>query len=276
MKIFFQLKLSLFNMKKLFLFFTVALLNSAAFGQIKVPATTDLANVPVVDPSTTTTDGNDIVANKPLFMRYDNMLVPDERYEGVKGNRYFYDNNFHEGSMTMTQKREFGKDLLFRFDQLEGSVQIKYPDGRELLMDQKDILVFNLFVENKSIYFIRMKTPTNPNTFTLVQVIYYSPTLMVVRDPRKKLKRIENVGAYSSNEIYDTYVNDYHYFVKRGEENIQEVRPTAKSFAKAMPDKANKIESLFKSAKSKGELSVSKLAEIMKKLDEKAEVKSEK
>jgi hypothetical protein len=40
--------------------------------------------------------------------------------------------------------------------------------------------------------------------------------------------------------------------------------------------KANKINSLFKSAQSKGELSVSKLDEIMKKLDEKAEVKSEK
>jgi hypothetical protein len=260
-------------MKKFYLFFVLAVASNVVLGQVKVPKSNDALSNPVEEPSNTVSDGSDIVVNKPFFQRYDNMMVPDERYQGVKGSRYFYDNNYREGSITMTQKREFGKDMLFRFDQLEGTVQVKYPDGKEMLLDQKDILVFNLFIENKSVYFIRMKTPVNPDVFTLVQVIYYSPTLMVVRDPRKKLKRVENVGAYSGNEIYDTFVNDYRYFVKDGEENMQEVKPNAKSFAKAIPKKAKKIESLFKSAKSKGDLSVSKLAEIMKSLDGKAEVK---
>jgi hypothetical protein len=251
-------------MKKLFILACIALTTPSVNGQIKAPKETETV---ASTPQTEAKPSDDVVANKPTFQRFDNLVVPDERYEGVKGSRYFYDDKYHEGTLTMTRKREFGKGMLFRFDQLEGTVQMKSPDGKEVLVDQNEILNFNLFVEDKSVIFIRVKTPDDK--FTLVQVIYYSPTMKVVRDPRKKLKRVENVGAYSSNQIYDTYTNDYHYYLQRGEENIQEVKPTAKSFAKAIPEKANKIESLFKSAKSKGDLSVSKLAEIMKKLDEK-------
>jgi hypothetical protein len=257
-------------MKKLIIFSLIAFSTPSVFGQIKDPKTADMTATtsakatPVV---TTAENPNDVVANAPSFQRFDNLIVPDERYEGIKGNRYFYDNQYHEGTLTMTKNREFGKTMLFRYDQLEGTVQMKYPDGREILVDQNEVLNFNLFVEDKSVIFVRMKTPRT-TTFSLVQVIYYSPTMQMVRDPRKKLKRVENTGAYSKNEIYDTYDNDYHYFLKRGKEDLVEVKPSAKSLSKAMPDKAAKIESLFKAAKLKGDLSVSKLADIIKKLDE--------
>ena len=249
-------------MKKLFILAFIALAIPPLNGQIKTPKDIETtASVPQTDAKQ-----DDVVENKPTFQRFDNLVVPDERYEGVKGSRYFYDDKYHEGTLTMTRKREFGKDMLFRYDQLEGTVQMKSPDGKEVLVDQNEILNFNLFVEDKSVIFIRVKTPDDK--FSLVQVIYYSPTMKVVRDPRKKLKRVENTGAYSANQIYDTYTNDYKYFLQRGEEPIQEVKPTAKSFAKAIPNKATRIETLFKAAKSKGDLSVSKLAEIMKKLDD--------
>jgi hypothetical protein len=250
-------------MKKLFILALIALTHPSVNGQVKAPK--DLETTAAVS-SQSDSKELDAVENKPTFQRFDNLVVPDERYEGIKGNRYFYDNNYHEGTLTMTRKREFGKGMMFRFDQLEGTVQMKSPDGKEVLVDQNEVLNFNLFVEDKSVIFIRMKTPDEK--FTLVQVIYYSPTMKVVRDPRKKMRRVENTGAYSANQIYDTYYNDYHYYLQRGEENVQEVKPTAKSFAKAIPNKAKRIETLFKAVQKKGELSVSKLAEIMKKVDE--------
>ena len=256
-------------MKKLFVFAIIAATTPSVFGQVKAPKSTDIvtssANAAV---SPTAENPDDVVQNKPQFQRFDNMIVPDERYDGIKGNRYFYDNQFHEGTLTMTKKREFGNGSLFRYDQLEGTVQMRYPDGKEILVYQREILNFNLFVENKSVVFLRMKIPTNPEGLNLVQVIYYSPTMQLVRDPRKKLKRVENTGAYSKNEIYDTYENDYHYFIKVGKEDVVEVKPTSKSLSKALPSKAAKIESLFKAAKYKGELSVTKLADIIKKLDD--------
>ena len=256
-------------MKELFILAIIAAATPSVFGQIKVPKSTEVAASSTTTTVISTAENPDVtVENKPTFQRFDNMIVPDERYEGIKGNRYFYDNQFHEGTLTMTKKREFGNGMLFRYDQLEGTVQMRYPDGKEVLVDQREILNFNLFVENKSVIFLRMKIPTNPDGLNLVQVIYYSPTMQLVRDPRKKLKRVENIGAYSKNEIYDTYENDYRYFIKIGKENLVEVKPTAKSLSKVMPSKATRIESLFKAAKYKGELSVTKLADIIKKLDD--------
>ena len=256
-------------MKKLLILAIIAAATPSVFGQVKDPKSTELATSSAkTNVAATAEDAETVVANTPQFQRFDNMIVPDERYEGINGNRYFYDNQFHEGTLMMTKKREFGNGYLFRYDQLEGTVQMRYPDGKDVLVDQKEILTFNLFVENKSVVFLRMKIPTNADGLNLVQVIYYSPTMHLVRDPRKKLKRVENTGAYSKNEIYDTYENDYRYFMKVGKENLVEIKPTAKSLTKVLPAKAAKIESLFKAAKSKGEMSVSKLADIIKKLDD--------
>lgn len=260
-------------MKKLIIIALVAASTPILFGQIKNPKPIDALAEKSPKTETKAENADDVVANKPMFQRFDNLVVPDERYEGIKGNRYFYDNQYHEGALVLTQNRTMGNGYAFRYDQLEGTVQMKYPDGKEILVDQKEILNFDLFVENKSVMFIRMKTP-NTETFSLVQIIYFSPTFQLVREPRKKLKRVENTGAYSPNVIYDTYENDYHYFIKRGKDNLLEVKPTVKSLSKAMPDKTAKIESLFKAAKSKGELSVTKLADIIKKLDD--SIKTEK
>lgn len=257
-------------MKKLFILALIATSTPSVFGQIKDPKPIDaIAETAAAKLGKKTESADSAVAelNKPMFQRFDNLVVPDERYEGIKGNRYFYDNNYHEGNLILTKNRTLSTGMLFRYDQLEGTVQMKYPDGKEILVDSREVLNFDLFVENKSVMFIRMKNPIT-DALSIVQVIYYSPTFQLVREPRKKLKRVENTGAYSSNTIYDTYENDYHYFIKRGKEDLVEVKPTAKSFSKAMPDKAAKIESLFKAAKSKGELSVTKLAEIIQKLDE--------
>jgi hypothetical protein len=256
-------------MKKLFIFAIFALAAPSVFGQTKGQKNIELVSAEAKTASKTEVKAEEVVVDKPTFQRFDNMVVPDERYEGVKGSHYFYDEKFHEGVLTMTKAREMGKGYLFRFDQLEGTVQMKFPDGREILVDQKEVLTFNFFVEDKSVIFMRMKTPKDPQNFTLVQVIYYSKNVKLVRDIHKKMKRVENTGAYSSNTIYDTFDNDYHYYLQRDADEIVEVKPTVKSFSKNFPEKGAKVEKLFKAAKSKGDLSVSKLAEIVKQLDDK-------
>jgi hypothetical protein len=197
----------------------------------------------------------------------------DERYEGIRGNRYFADDKFHTGELWMTNGH-YTNEVMYRFDQVACSVQIRYPDGKEILLDANNIIVFHLNIDDKKIIFSRAKLPRS-NVYALMQVIYYSPTLQLYRHSKKKLIRVNDTGAYSKGEVYDELENDYQYYMRYEKEDadLQEVKVSKKSLSKAMPSKAAKIERLFNSAQFKGDLTISKAAELMKRLDDPSEPK---
>ncbi len=192
----------------------------------------------------------------------------DDRYDGIKGNPFFYDNQYHEGELWLIDSTHFTNEVKYRFDQLKGLVQVKYPDGKEMYLNSLKIRSFLLKIENKDVTFINVLTPNKPTECTVYQIIYHSPTLKLLRNSRKKLSRVNDTGAYSKGEVYDEIRNDYTYFIQQEEKPLTEVKLSRKSFIKAMPEKERKIENIFNSPKYKGDLTVSKLGEIMQKLDE--------
>ena len=200
----------------------------------------------------------------------------DDRYDGIKGNRFFYDDQFHEGELVLTDSTLINNQVLYRLDQLLGAVQVKYPDGKEIYLKTDNILTFRLKVGSQDVFFTRSVMSDNFREYRLLQVIYYSPTLKLLRDSRKKLTRVNDTGPYSKGEVYDEIENDFRYFIQRGDYAPIEVKPSRKSLIKAMPDLEKKIEHLFNTPQYKSDLTVSRLAELMKKLDEAIKSKLEK
>lgn len=201
-------------------------------------------------------------SGKPVFQTF------DDRYDGVKGNRFFYDEFYHDGEVWLTDSTHLTNEAKYRFDQVSGSLQIKYPNGKEMYLNTLTINTFSLNIEKQNITFIKTAVPDKPREYALYQIIYYSPTLKLLRDSRKKLSRVNDTGAYSRGEVYDEIENDYHYYMQKANNKMVEVKLSRKSFTKALPEMERKIEAIFNSPKYKGDLTISKLAEIMQKLDE--------
>jgi hypothetical protein len=186
----------------------------------------------------------------------------------LRGNRFLgVDSNYYKGEIWTTKGR-FNDEMRYRFDQFEGTVEAKFPNGQEKLLLEKDILIFHIFIKGHKVSFVQTKIPRS-KTPALLQVIYESQDLQLLRDSKKKVRtKRENITHFHT-DYYNEFENDYHYYIVKGQGNpLHEIEMTAKSFSKAFPTKRSKITSFFKTHKSNNDLTLSKIADFMKKLDE--------
>jgi hypothetical protein len=189
----------------------------------------------------------------------------NDRYDGIEGNYYFYDTLYHEGELWMTNNRHYTSDYKYKFDQIEGTVQIRYADGKELLLDVNQVLSFAMFIDDKTVNFVKAQLPKAENK-RLFQVIYWSSSMKLLRDIKKKAVRTKLKTSFSNNKVVDKIESDYHYYFSRKNDNLVEIKINKKGIIKALPNKEKEIERLFKT-KTLKDLTVTKLAELMQKLD---------
>jgi hypothetical protein len=190
----------------------------------------------------------------------------NDRYEGVEGNYFFYDTLYHRGELWLTNNRHYTNEYKYKFDQIEGSVQILYTDGKELLLDVNQVLSFAMFIDDKTVNFVKMPL-ANSDSKRLFQVIYWSSNIKFLRDIKKKVVRTKLQAPFSNHKIVDKIENDYHYYISKKDELLVEIKLNKKGIIKALPEKEKEIERLFKTKTYKNDLTVSKLAELMQKLD---------
>jgi hypothetical protein len=192
----------------------------------------------------------------------------DGRRIDLVGEVYLNDTLYHEGELK-TNKRLYTTELQYRFNQVERTVQVRLADGKEMYINEKDIVYCKIIIDGKTITLVPDKVP-NGRKITVLQVIYKSPNLQLYRDARKFIFRVKSndVDGYSSEKVYDEVRKDYRYFLRVGDSGeFTEVKTTAKSFAQALPEKRSQIEVLFKIGKKKEGLTVTKLSDIMAQLD---------
>jgi hypothetical protein len=192
----------------------------------------------------------------------------DGRRIDLVGEVYLNDTLYHEGELK-TNKRLYTTEMQYRFDQVQRTVQVKLADGKEMYINEKDIVYCKIVIDGKTITLVPDKVP-NGRKITVLQVIYKSPNMQLYRDARKFIFRVKSndVDGYSSEKVYDEVRKDYRYYLRIGDSGeFTEVKTTAKSFAQALPEKRSQIELLFKNGKKKDGLTVTKLSEIMAQLD---------
>jgi hypothetical protein len=199
----------------------------------------------------------------------DNVQVPlfvnSNQFESLEGIPYFYDDQFHKGEVILTYNRRYSKGYKYKFDQIRNTVLLQNPDGEEVLLEAKDILSFQLNIGDKTINFVKTNLPHIKEP-TIVQVIYWSPKMRLFRDIKKKIIKNKEYFPYSGGEVPSKIVNDYTYYFSKNDEQLMFIKPQKKGFIKALPDKEKEIVRLFKTKKFE-DLTVSKLAELMQKLD---------
>jgi hypothetical protein len=185
---------------------------------------------------------------------------------GLKGyeNRFFYDDKYHKGELWTTDKH-FTTEMQYRFDQVSGSVQVKLPNGKEILLDENTIIMFHLFIqekdEDKKIIFVQEKLPFG-NKKALLQMLYFGTNFRLLRDSRKK----QSFNLYY--ETADTQLHYTYYISQSTKKPLREIELTEKSLAQIFPTKQTKIKQFFKSNKSKEKLSLTKIVQLMTKIDE--------
>lgn len=193
-----------------------------------------------------------------------------------KGSRFFNDETFVKGELK-TPDSLYQKDLLFRYDQIDRTLQIKFPNGKEGALDPRDIVYFKLFIEDKIFTFERTQISYRREQ-DILQVIYSSPTMRLLRDARKKQKKVTDTDLYTSapRAHYIVYENDYRYYLVFGDmAKLDPVNISKISFANLIPSKAAFISQLFDKKEFRTDLTVTKLKELIGLLDQEMQRKDE-
>jgi hypothetical protein len=217
----------------------------------------------------TVTSSNAATLNGSTLLGKGNVMVTfNERYDGIEGNRFFHDEKYHEGELWLTGNRHFTNQYKYKFDQLAGTIQVEQINNdKEILINIEEVLTFQMFINDKIVTFVKIQLP-NDKLPSIVQIIYWSPKIKLVRDIKKKLIREKESNAYSTGKVYDRITNDYRYFFAQNIDPLESIKPNKKGFIKVLPKKENEIERLFKTKEFKDDLTVSKLAELMQKLED--------
>jgi hypothetical protein len=183
----------------------------------------------------------------------------------IKGLRYFYD-EYTEGELWLTDNRHYKEGYLFKFDEVENSVQVKSPDGKELLLDKDEVVICQLFIFGSTVSYLGVALPNKENDYSIFQVLYLSDNYQVLKLPQKRIrKNPKNMSAGQGFE-YDQYVPDYQYFVKKKDGLLTAFKPNKKDILSHFLEKKTQLERLFKQSKYK-KISDAVLAELISTVD---------
>jgi hypothetical protein len=190
----------------------------------------------------------------------------------VRESPYFYNDEFQIGELILTRDRHYKSEFRYRYNQFTGILEVKYPDNQILTIEKSEVLAFSLTIEDKIINFIQVPLTNKPNEFKLLQVIYFSPNLKLLRDSQKGIQLgVQATNSPNNNkhiEMSYYYKEEYHYYLSNADKT-HEVELTEKSLSKVLPNKKKELKKLFSQAKYKQNLTVSKVFDLMKALDKK-------
>ncbi len=187
----------------------------------------------------------------------------DLSYEGVKGSRFFND-EYAAGEIWMTNGKHYTSEMVYRFDELENSVQIKYPSKKELLLYNFDVLSFNLIINGATHSYVKADVKGIGDAHKFFRVIFKNEKCQLIKWTQKIFEKSDNSGAYSREIKYDAYVAKNRYYVKTDEGKFREMGITKKEFLKKFPTKKAIVEKLFSTINNvEKEMTDAKIADFL-------------
>jgi len=185
----------------------------------------------------------------------------DNRYEGVKGSPYVFE-QFRQGEVFLKSKKKvLIKEL--NYNCMEN--QIVYLDPATKVTRQMNRFKVDLFMLHdgtEMITFVPLKLEDDAETI-FAQALYNKES-MVYKVYEKEWVKANYEGGYSADRKYDEFVDKYSlYFMKKGENVLYKAKKSKKQMIAAFPEQEKEISSFIKSNKLdlKNEESLVKLLE---------------
>ena len=205
-------------MKKLILLLSFLTLNHSVFAQRKIPAP----------------QGG---VDKYRQGAFESKLNEPDFKSNVKGNRYFNE-DYSDGEVITRDNHRYTTDLKYKFDEYKNAVQIKViKENKELMLFNNNIDTFRLFLNNRTVNYIKAEVPEENDLHKLYQVIHWGTQVKLIKMPRKRIVKVTNSDVFSSGETYDQFENQDWYYLKMNDRPFLKIKISKKSLFEAIPEK---------------------------------------
>ena len=191
----------------------------------------------------------------------------DTRYEGVLGSRFTIE-VYNKGEIWLTDGRHYTTELQYRFDEIENSVQVKYPEGKELLLFNNYVLKCHISQKDTTIIYLKALIEGEKDVHKLYQVLYDGKKYTLLKLPTRKIIHIDEKTALTIGRLYDQITPVFHYYFKTDDKIFKEIKRGKKDILKAFSSKKMVLENLFKTPQYEGDLDDKKLVALFQYLEE--------
>jgi hypothetical protein len=186
----------------------------------------------------------------------------DTRYEGVLGSRFSID-NYNKGEIWLTDGHHYTTEFLYRFDEFENKIQVKYLDGKELLLFNNYVTKCYIFNNDTTIIYQKAIIEGEKDVHKLYQVLYDDSIYTLLKFPQRKVSRIDEKTALTIGRLYDKITPFYHYYFTEKKDSkdvvFKELKLKKKDILKTFPTQKTMLENLFKVPQYSGNLDELKL-----------------
>ncbi len=191
--------------------------------------------------------------------------VSDDQFIGT---RYFND-EYLDGELWTTNKTHYTDQMVYRFDEVENAVQIKYKDSnKEVQLFSHNVVSLELFFKGKKITFLHVPEVNTDEPDRLYQVIYYTEKYKVVKLPMKKVVKFNNEEqAIGGDKRANEYREENRYYLKEGNKGYVEFKLSKKGLIKAFPQHASKVERIIKLPKYDSKISDATVFSILQTIE---------
>ncbi len=194
----------------------------------------------------------------------------DTRHEGVLGTRYTID-TYKNGEIWLTDGHHYTTEFQYRFDEIEQKIQVKYPDGKELLLFNNYVTKCHIFNNDTIIKYQKVVVENEKELHIFYQVLHEGKNFTFLKLPHRKVVRVDEKTALTIGRLYDEIKPVYHYYFKENDKQdtiFRALKLKKKDLLKMLPTKKIKLGALFKAPQYNGDLDEQRCITIFKKLEE--------
>lgn len=167
----------------------------------------------------------------------------DNRYEGLRGTPYFL-NDWSKGQIEMIDGKRF-VDVPIKFDAFRQALILLRPKmgNDSIIIDRQSVSQFRLVSTDGQEYVFRrypgIKSLEAEGTYFLV---LYEGKNSLLKRIVKTFQGADYKQPYSNNIRYDTFNNDFAYFILRPDNTLVRVKKSKKAIYEALSDKGANFE----------------------------------
>ena len=176
-----------------------------------------------------------------------NVRTFDNRYEGVKGTPYVFE-EFHPGEVYLKTKNKVSVQDL-NYNCVENEIIYLDPATQvNRVMNRFQVDLFTIQEGGQTHTFVPVKLEGDQET--IFAEVLYNKASDVYKVYYKDWLQANYEGGYSADRRYDQFVDKYDlYFIKAGENMLYKARKSNKLIKEAFPEHEKEISSFLKSNK---------------------------
>lgn len=169
----------------------------------------------------------------------------DNRYEGVKGTPYWYD-NWQSGYVVVQGKGKLEKSIPLQLDAYNHMIYFRIEDKVAGFLPAKSVQ--SVILDDGSVWqsFPEAMVAGNKSEKWKFYRVLHQGDYLLLGSADKILKKADYQGAYSADRRYDEFLVEEGYFLSADQKSFEKIKLKTKQIPKFFPGREATVERLIK------------------------------